>query len=296
MATRTWFITGSSSGFGRQMTELLLARGDRVAATARRPNALSNLVSRYGDLIWTAQLDVTDTARVRQVMAEAFDALGRIDVVISNAGYGLAGAAEELSDRLIEQQIATNLLGSIQVGRAAIPRLREQGGGRIIQVGSWGGQHSSPGLSLYHATKWGIEGFYESVIPELAPFNIEVTIVEPGRARTEFVGGSMVFGDQLEVYDGVMSYFRDLAAGDIDGRVAQQSAPGDPRKVAQAIIDSVDVSPAPRRLTLGSDAYDTMLASLRERLEEMESNRDLAYSTDADDVVAARARQARTGQ
>ena len=296
MATRTWFITGSSSGFGRQMTEILLARGDRVAATARRPKSLSNLVDRYGDRIWIGQLDVTDTARVRQVMADAFDALGRIDVVISNAGYGLAGAAEELSDRLIEQQIATNLLGSIQVGRAAIPRLREQGGGRIIQVGSWGGQHSSPGLSLYHATKWGIEGFYESVIPELAPFNIEVTIVEPGRARTEFVGGSMVFGDQLEVYDDVMSYFRDLAAGDIDGRAAQQMAPGDPRKVAQAIIDSVDVTPAPRRLTLGSDAYDAMVTSLRERLVEMETSRELAYSTDADDVIAARARQARTGQ
>ena len=296
MAARTWFITGSSSGFGRQMTEILLARGDRVAATARRPNALSNLVDRYGDRIWTARLDVTDIGQVRQVMADAFAALGRIDVVISNAGYGLAGAAEELSDQQIDQQIATNLTGAIQVGRAAIPRLREQGGGRIIQVGSWGGQQSSPGLSLYHATKWGVEGFYESVIPELAPFAIEVTIVEPGRARTEFVGGSMVFGDQLEVYDDVMSYYRDLAAGDIDGRAAQQMAPGDPRKVAQAIIDSVDVSPAPRRLTLGSDAYDTMAASLRERLTEMEANREIAFSTDADDVIAARARHARAGQ
>ncbi len=290
MVARTWFITGSSSGFGRQMTEILLARGDTVAATARRPNSLSNLVDRYGDRIWTAALDVTDTAQVRQVMADAFEQLGRIDVVISNAGYGLAGAAEELSDRLIQQQIATNLLGSIQVGRAAIPRLREQGGGRIIQIGSMGGQHASPGLSLYHATKWGIEGFYESVMKEIAPFNIDVTIVEPGRARTEFVGGSMVFSDHLEVYDDIMEHFRALAAGDIDGRAAAAMAPGDPRKVAQAIIDSVDVTPAPRRLTLGSDAYDTMTASLRERLAEMEANRDLAYSTDADDVVAARAK------
>ena len=290
MAVRTWFITGTSSGFGRQMTELLLARGDRVAATARRPRALSTLADRYGDQLWIGELDVTNTDRVRQVINDAFDALGQIDVVISNAGYGLAGAAEELSDRQIDQQIATNLTGAIQVGRAAIPRLRAQGGGRLIQVGSWGGQHASAGLSLYHATKWGIEGFYESLIPELSPFGIEVTIVEPGRARTEFVGGSMVFGDELEVYDGVMRHFRDLAAGDIDGRAAQQMAPGDPRKVAQAIVDSVDVTPAPRRLTLGSDAWDAMSASLRERLTEMESSRDVAYSTDADDVISARER------
>lgn len=291
MAARTWFITGTSSGFGRQMTELLLARGDRVAATARRPRALAQLAERFGDQLWIGELDVTDTGRVRQVMADAFDHFGRIDVIVSNAGYALAGAAEELSDRLIDRQIATNLTGAMQVGRAAIPRLREQGGGRIIQVGSWGGQHSSAGLSVYHATKWGIEGFYESVIPELAPFGIEVTIVEPGRARTEFVGGSMVFGDQMEVYDDVLAYYRELAAGDIDGRAAAQNAPGDPRKVAQAIVDSVDVTPAPRRLTLGSDAHEIMLTSLRERLAEMEQNRDLAYSTDADDVVAARARQ-----
>src|SRR5471030_2616272 len=183
---QTWFITGSSSGFGRVLTEKLLARGDRVAATLRKVHALDDLKEQFGERLWVASLDVTDTQAVRQVTSRAFAEMGRIDVVVSNAAYGLVGAAEELSDEQIEQQIDTNLIGSIQVIRAALPYLRAQGGGRVVQVSSEGGQTAYPNFSLYHATKWGIEGFVEAVAIEVAPFGIEFTIAEPGPATTSF--------------------------------------------------------------------------------------------------------------
>lgn len=151
--SRTWFITGTSSGFGLHMTEMLLARGDRVAATVRRLDALQALKAEYGESLWIAELDVTDVAAIRRVVQQAFDELGRIDVIVSNAGYGLFGAVEEPTDEQIEHQLNTNILGSIQLIRAALPYLRAQGGGRILQVSSMGGQIAFPGLSYYHTAK-----------------------------------------------------------------------------------------------------------------------------------------------
>lgn len=159
----TWFITGTSSGFGRILSERLLARGDRVAATLRKPEALDDLKARYGEHLWVAPLDVTDTAAIRNVVDQAFSDLGRIDVIVNNAGYALFGAAEEVTDEQIRRQLETNLVGSIQVVRAALPHLRAQGGGRILQMSSEGGQISYPNFSLYHASKWGVEGFIEAV-------------------------------------------------------------------------------------------------------------------------------------
>jgi len=159
--SKTWFITGTSSGFGRLMTESLLARGDRVAATLRKVEALDDLKAQHGERLWVARLDVTDAIAVRRVVDQAFRDLGRIDVMVNNAAYGLVGAAEELTDDQVRLQIDTNLIGSIQVIRAALPHLRAQGGGRILQVSSEGGQIAYPAFSLYHATKWGIEGFVE---------------------------------------------------------------------------------------------------------------------------------------
>jgi NADP-dependent 3-hydroxy acid dehydrogenase YdfG len=150
---KSWFITGTSSGFGRMLTEKLLARGDRVAATLRKLNALDDLKAHYGDNLWVASLDVTNTEAVRRVVDRAFSDMGRIDVVVNNAGYGLFGAAEEVSDDQIRHQIDTNLIGSIQVIRAALPHLRAQGSGRVLQVSSEGGQIAYPNFSLYHATK-----------------------------------------------------------------------------------------------------------------------------------------------
>jgi NAD(P)-dependent dehydrogenase (short-subunit alcohol dehydrogenase family) len=277
MTAKTWFITGASSGFGRAMTERLLERGDRVAATARKPERLADLAAQYGDQLWTAELDVTDTATLRAVVERAFAELGRIDVIVSNAGYGTFGAAEELTDAAIEAQIATNLVAPVQLARAVLPHLRAQGGGRIVQLSSAGGQATFPGGNLYHATKWGVEGFFESVMLEVAPFGIEITLVEPGVARTSF-GTSLDIAPALAAYaDTVVGQSRQYIESP-EGVTA--NGPGDPDKIADAILASVEVTPAPRRLTLGSDAYGSVHAALAGRIEELEAAKDLAYSTD----------------
>jgi NAD(P)-dependent dehydrogenase (short-subunit alcohol dehydrogenase family) len=277
MSEMTWFITGASSGFGRELTQRLLRRGDHVAATARTPERLSDLAAEFGDRLWTAALDVTDTAALRTVVNKAFADLDRIDVVVSNAGYGTFGAAEELTDESIDHGLATNLVAPIQLTRAVLPHLRAQGSGRIIQLSTMGGQVAFPGSSLYHASKWGIEGFFESVIAEVAPFDIGVTIVEPGGARTNF-GRSLSIAPALNAYAlgpvGQVRQFVEAPQG------VTENAPGDPGKIAEAIIASVDVSPAPRRLALGSDAYQAMHAALASRLAELEAGRTLALSTD----------------
>ncbi|BAB49157.1 SDR family oxidoreductase [Mesorhizobium japonicum] len=276
--TKTWFITGASSGFGRQLTELLLERGDRVAATVRKPDALHDLATKYGERLWVGILDVTDSSAVRDIVGKAFAELKRIDVVVSNAGYALFGAAEEVADAQIERQIDTNLVGSISVARAVIPDLRQQGGGRIVQISSSVGQSAYPTMGVYAATKWGIEGFYEGTIPEIAPFGIEVTLVEPGASRTNFASSSADAGQILDVYDQTpVGDFRRLVAS-----AGLAMFPGDPRKVASAIIASAEQTPAPRRLTLGSDAYALVHTALTERLAALESQKALARSTDVD--------------
>jgi len=274
MTQRTWFITGSNSGFGRLLTEQLLAAGDRVAATARNVAALDDLSQRYGDLMWTARLDVTATSELRAVVERAFTELGRIDVVVSNAGYGLFGAAEELTDEQIADQLNTNLVGPIQLLRAVVPHLRAQGGGRIIQLSTYGGQATNPGASLYHASKWGVEGFMEGNARDLAPFGIGVTLVEPGSAATGFRVGSSRLPQPLAAYDGTPAA---MTRGIQNPALPSVS---DPAKVAAAIIDSVDVSPAPLRLVTGSDAQRYIRDALRERLADIESQEASAATTD----------------
>ncbi|MCM2996903.1 SDR family oxidoreductase [Paenibacillus cellulositrophicus] len=275
MNKRTWLITGISSGFGRQMTEQLLKRGERVAGTVRNMEAVNDLQAKYGDLLWVSTLDVTDTPAIHRVVNNAFHDLGSIDVVVNNAGYGLFGAAEELTDEQIRHQLETNLIGSIQVVRAALPHLRKQGYGRILQLSTVGGQAAFPGSSLYHASKWGIEGFAESVMAEVAPFNIGVTIVEPGSARTNFRYQSSTLAPKIDAYE---------ASPAIHARriIEEAKAPslGDPAKMAAAMINSVDRNPAPKRIVLGSDAYSTIHKALTERLAELEQQKDLAFSTD----------------
>jgi NAD(P)-dependent dehydrogenase (short-subunit alcohol dehydrogenase family) len=267
--SKTWFITGTSSGFGLEMTERLLERGDRVAATLRKPAVLQTLKARYGEQLWLAQLDVTDAESVRTVVDRAFAELGRIDVVVSNAGYGLGGAAEELADAQIERLLDTNVLGSIQLIRAALPHLRQQGGGRILQLSSMGGQITFPGLSLYHTSKFAMEGFVETVAQEVAAFNIEFTLVEPGTAQTGFTQG-MEMAEPLAAYD--RSPMRQL--------MENWPTVGEAKKMVREMIASVDRSPAPRRLTLGSDAYTLVHAALTERLAALEAQKEIAFSTD----------------
>ena len=275
MIQRTWFITGVTSGFGRHMTEQLLERGDYVAGTVRNMDAMNDLKATYGDHLWLAHLDVINTSAVYEVVHNAFTELGKIDVVVNNAGYGLFGPAESLTDEQITHQINTNLLGSIQVVRAALPHLRAQGGGRILQLSSVGGQVASPGGSLYHASKWGIEGFMEAVMQEVAPFNIGVTIVEPGGARTEFRFGNSQIGTRMEAYKGtpadmVYSILQDTSHLSL----------GDPNEMTKMMIASVDQNPAPKRIVLGSDSFIALQRALTERLAVVEVQKELAFSTD----------------
>ena len=275
---RTWFITGTSSGFGRRLCEMLLAQGDRVAATLRKMSALDDLKAQYGDRLWIASLDVSDVVAVRRVVDQAFRDLGRIDVVVNNAAYGLFGAAEEFTDEQIKHQLDTNVLGSLQVIRAALPHLRSQGGGRILQVSSEGGQIAYPTFSLYHTSKWAIEGFVESVAQEVAPFNVTFTIVQPGPTETGFREGLVEPEETLAAYDGtpVGAMRQSLASGIGLKRL------GDVDKMVQAMIDSVDRVPAPKRLALGSGPYNRIKAALTERLQALEDQKDLALSTDID--------------
>jgi len=275
MTAQNWLITGVSSGFGRELATQLLGRGDIVVGTVRRPDSVADLVEKYPDTFHRELLDVTDAAAVRDVVDRSFASLGRIDVVVSNAGYGLFGAAEELSDEQVSHIIATNLTGSIQFIRACLPHLRDQRGGRIIQISSYGGQVAFPGNSLYHATKWGIEGFAESVAQEVAPFGIGVTIVEPGGARTEFRYGSAQVAQLLPAYDGTPA--RGFLAM-LDP--ANGFAPGDPSRMAAAIIASAAQEPAPLRIVLGTQALKTTLGVLKDRVASFETQADLAASAD----------------
>lgn len=268
----TWFITGTSTGFGRLLTEQLLERGDRVAATLRRPEALDDLAQQYGDQLWVGRLDVTDSTQVRQVVDAAFTALGTIDVIVNNAGYGVFASVEEASDEQIRRVIDTNLVGSIDVIRAALPHLREQKGGRILQVSTAGGQTTYPNFGYYHASKWGIEGFCQTVAAEVAPFGIALTIVEPGATPTGF-------GTSLESAP-IMPEYEDTPAGDVRRALAAGGfpLPNDPAKIAGAMIDLVESRATPLRLPLGPDTYHDVRASLLARLAEHEASEAVAFS------------------
>jgi NAD(P)-dependent dehydrogenase (short-subunit alcohol dehydrogenase family) len=275
MSQRTWFITGVSSGFGRQLAVQLLERGNRVVGTVRDTGKVADLLERYPEAFHAEVLDLTDTAAIREVVERSFAHLERIDVIVSNAGYGLFGAAEELTDHQIDHIVATNLVGSIQLIRAVLPHLRDQGGGRIIQISSYGGQVAFPGNSLYHATKWGIEGFVESVAQEVASFGIGMTIVEPGGARTEFRYGSAQVAERMPIYDQTPAHGFLRMLDPKNGL-----APGDPARMAARIIESCEVEPAPLRLMLGSQALESTLTTLRKRIARFEAQTRLAASTD----------------
>jgi NAD(P)-dependent dehydrogenase (short-subunit alcohol dehydrogenase family) len=276
----TWFITGTSSGFGLGLVQQLLARGDRVAATLRRPQELAALKAQYGDALWIATLDVTDGAAVGRVVDDAFAALGRIDVVVSNAGYGLFGAGEEVTDAQIRHLLDTNLIGSMQVIRAVLPHLRAQGGGRILQLSSEGGQIAYPNFSLYHASKWAIEGFVESVAQEVAGFGIALTLIEPGPTGTDFAKGLVVAAPIAAYADtpaGAMRRALLSGGGDSEGGITIN---GDPDKMVQAMIACAQVSPAPRRLLLGSGAYQRVRAALTARLAELDAQQRISCAMD----------------
>ncbi|HLR98973.1 SDR family oxidoreductase [Mycolicibacillus parakoreensis] len=268
--TKTWFITGASRGMGRELVEQVLLRGDTVAATLRRPGQLDDLARRHGDRLWRRGLDVTDPAAVRAVAHEAFHALGRIDVVVSNAGYGVFAAAEDLTDHQVDEMIQTNLAGSIHLARAVLPHLRAQGGGLLMQMSSMGGHLAFPGFSLYHVTKWGIEGFYDAVATEVEPFGIHTTLVEPGVVRTGFF-------DAAEHVPPSAAY-RGGPADRVPPTPGQM--PVSPERAVAAIIRAADSDSPPRRLVLGTDAWTSITDALGRRLVEVFAQRDNAATAD----------------
>lgn len=274
--SRTWLITGISSGFGKALTEQLLAKGDTVIGTVRtKKDDIKELEKQYPETLDVEHLDVTDVNEIRKVVNNAIAKHGRIDVLINNAGYGLFGAAEELSDEEINKILATDLTGSIQMIRSVIPQMRKQGGGRIIQISSYGGQVAYPGNSMYHAAKFGIEGFCESVAQEVAPFNIGITIIEPGGARTEFRYGSAHVANLMPEYDNTPTHAFLKMLDPANGL-----APGDPAKMATRIIETADQNPAPLHVVLGSQALQATIERLSKRLDEYKGETDLAASTD----------------
>ncbi|WP_448101278.1 SDR family oxidoreductase [Luteibacter jiangsuensis] len=273
---KTWFITGANSGLGLEMTKQLLAAGEKVIATARRPEALDRLRRDHSVRLDIVPLDLTQPDSIASAIADAFERHRRVDVIVSNAGYGLFGAAEELTSAQIGRQIATNLAGSIHLIRAALPFLRRQGGGRIMQVSSEGGQIAYPGFSLYHATKWGIEGFVESVAQEVAAFGIDFIIAEPGPTGTNF-GANLDRAEPLAAYEETPAgaIRRGFDDGSFDIR-------GDAARTVAAMISAARSDAPPLRLTLGSTAYASISQALRTRLKALEAQRDVAHSADRD--------------
>jgi NAD(P)-dependent dehydrogenase (short-subunit alcohol dehydrogenase family) len=277
MASKTWFVTGASAGIGRLVTEQLLAGGHRVAATARRPEVPSDLAQKYGRQLWTAPLDVTDTDVLRRVVDRVFREVGRVDVVFSNAGRGAVGGAEEMTDAAVDEQIALNMTAPIQLLRAVLPHFRAQGGGRFIQTSTMGAHMTTPGGSMYHASKWGVEGFLESVIPEVTPFGVGITMIEPGAVRTAF-GANLSIAEPMSEYAGTVVGQLHQYLASTDSVTSQ--APGDPNKVAAAIIASADTEPAPRRLALGTDSYEAIRNALTSRINELDAGKNAATATD----------------
>ena len=275
MVKRNWVITGVSSGFGYEMVKQVLSRGDKVLGTVRKTAPVEDLIARYPDHFHVEIVDMRDRKAVKQLGQKTEELFSTIDVIVSNAGYGLFGAAEELSDEEIDNIIATNLTGSIDFIRAFLPVMRKKQQGRIIQISSYGGEVAFAGNSLYHATKWGIEGFCDSLSQEMAPFNIGVTIVEPGGARTEFRYKSAKIAKPIKAYDNTPAHAFQKMLDRKNGLAA-----GDPERMAARIIESVDITPAPLRVVLGSGALKTTIEVLKRRLEDFKGQEQLAASTD----------------
>jgi NAD(P)-dependent dehydrogenase (short-subunit alcohol dehydrogenase family) len=275
MPDRTWFITGCSQGIGRSLVLELIRRGDNVAATARNPQSLKDLVEQAPDRVWAARLDVTNSEQRDAAVRGAIERFGRIDVLVNNAGYGLRGAAEEVTDHEFRAILETNLVAPMALVRAFLPHFREKGGGHILQVSTQGAQTAFGGLGAYHASKWGLEGYTEALAQEVGGFNVTVTMVEPGGVRTEWGGASMQHAKPMEVYD-------DTPFGQRRKSGVRGQPTGDPDKMAKAMADAVERGFFPMRLLLGSDTIRNVRANLDKRMAELDDQEQLAAETDAD--------------
>jgi NAD(P)-dependent dehydrogenase (short-subunit alcohol dehydrogenase family) len=254
--SKTWFITGASKGFGREWAEAALARGDRVAATARTPSTLDALVETYGDAVVPIELDVTDRAGDFEAVQRAASHFGALDVVVNNAGYGHFGMIEELSEQDIRAQLETNLFGALWVTQAALPIMRAQGSGHIIQVSSIGGICAFPTVGAYHASKWALEGFSQSLAAEVAPFGIHVTLIEPGGFATDWRGPSAKHSEENPAYAAIREGRNPAPAG----------SPGDPTATRGAILKVVDAEEPPLRIFFGKVPLEIATRDYESRL------------------------------
>lgn len=272
---KTWFITGSSRGFGRELVAAALEAGDRVAATARRPEQLDDLAAQYGDRILPLALDVTDPERVRVALDQAHAAFGRLDVIVNNAGYANVAPIETADDADVRAQFETNFWGVYTVSKAAIPLLRAQGGGLIVQFSSVGGRvGGSPGIASYQAAKFAIDGFSRVLRAETAPFGIQVLVVEPSGFRTDWAGSSMTVHDIPEGYEQTI--------GAVNARLRQnpEGPAGDPRRAAEILVALAGRDDLPEHLPLGVNAVEMSLAQDRRLLADDERWAGVGRSAD----------------
>jgi len=260
---KVWFITGTSSGFGRAFAEYALTRGHQVVATARNTETLMDLSAKAPDRVIALSLDVTRAGDAEKAIAAAVARFGRIDVLINNAGYGLVGALEETSDAELRALMDTNFFGAMAVTRAALPTFRAQGFGAIVNISSMGGQMSFAGFSAYSAAKFALEGASEALAQEMAPFNVKVLIVEPGQFRTDLAGAGMRHMPQMEAYKDSVGPTRVFA------HEMHHTQPGDPARAAAAIETALDAMVTPLRLALGSDAVDAIRGHAQTLLADM---------------------------
>jgi len=261
---KTWFITGTSRGFGREWAQAALERGDRVVATARNAESLQDIVERFADQVLALQLDVTDRTAVFAAVQQGFNRFGRLDVVANNAGYGQFGMIEELSETELRDQIETNLFGALWVTQAALPFLREQRAGHFLQVSSIGGISAFSNVGAYHASKWGLEGFSQALAAEVRDFGIHVTLIEPGGFSTDWGGASAKHARPLPAYE-------DVRAQSEAFRAARTHTQGDPKASARAVLKIVDAEEPPLRVFFGDgplqlavEDYEGRLATWRE--------------------------------
>jgi NAD(P)-dependent dehydrogenase (short-subunit alcohol dehydrogenase family) len=270
MTGKVWFITGSSKGFGRIWAQAALARGDKVAATARDPGTLADLARTYGDNVAVLQLDVTDKAAVEAAIRTAHERFGRLDIVINNAGYGQFGAVEEISEQEARDQIETNVFGALWVTQAALPIMRAQKSGHIIQISSIGGVNAFPNIGLYHASKWALEGFSQSLALEVAEHGIHVTLVEPAGFATDWGGPSAKHAKPIAAYDSARERMRQRR-----GNVV----PGVPEATGAAMLALVDAEEPPLRVFFGDVGLPMIRQEYANRLETWEKWDHLAIQS-----------------
>lgn len=277
--TKVWFITGSSRGLGRSLTAAVLAKGDRVAATARRPEQLQEFKERYEDQVLTLELDVTDKDQIARAVEATIAYFGRIDVLVNNAGFGISGAAEAFSEEQVRSQLETNLYAPIALTRAVLPYMRRQRSGRILQISSVGGRTGNPGMTMYQAAKFGLGGFTEALAKEVAPLGIQVTAIEPGGFRTDWGGASMTFAPDVEGYEGTVGFIRMFLSS------GEYVPMGDPDKAARVMVDLVDHPNPPVHLLLGSEAVVMARKADTDKLADLERWEAVSRSTDHDEAV-----------